>query len=149
MSSKLMKMKFMATAADQETEKAAAEEESRKISDSHWRLNFRDIANASAPPKLQVDASYTSFANLSSGRRSFGKQKEALSEEVETKQVHSDDEEAPEDMFARRQAEKEADKASLRAMQGMTSLSGASGAKRKENGNKGHNASSAKKRQRG
>lgn len=149
MSSKLMKMKFMATAADRATEQAEAEEQSRKISDSHWRLNFRNVPNAPTSSKLEVDASYTSFANLASGRRQFGIQKDSEPEDIDTETAIEDKEEAPEDMFARRQAEKEADNASLRAMKGMTSLSGASsGAKRKDN-SRAQSITSAKKRQRG
>lgn len=129
-----MKMKFMAKDVDKSAEVPAQE-----ISDSRWRLKFSDISNATTPSKLKSDSSYTGFTNISdTGRRSFLKQETAedkghddiegpLHEEAET----------PEDTFARRQAQREADTASLRKMKrsGITSISGSSSSsklKRKE-----------------
>lgn len=141
-----MKMKFMATAADKAADKVAEDLEAKRATESHWRLNFRDTVKSQRSADIEVATSYTAFSNLESGRRQFGKRYEPVVEEEE-REAQADEDEAPEDMYARRQADKETDRASLRAMKGMTSLSGgpASG-KRKSGGQAQQNSSAKKKR---
>lgn len=140
-----MKMKFMATAADKAADKVAEELEAKRATESHWRLNFRDSVKSQRHSDIEVATSYTAFSNLETGRRQFGKRYEKVVEEEE-KEAQEDEDEAPEDMYARRQADKETDKASLRAMKGMTSLSGGPASGKRKNGQSQQTSSIKKKR---
>lgn len=132
MSSKLFKMKFMATAMDTGVEEAAAaaKNESRAISESHWRLKFVDDEPDLRSKKLQTDSSYTTFMEtVPTGRFKFQKGTRIDNETRETngqEEEESDDEEPGEDAYARRQQERQADKDSLRKLKSIdaTSISG-------------------------
>ncbi|ORY83082.1 hypothetical protein BCR37DRAFT_392442 [Protomyces lactucae-debilis] len=133
-SSKLMSMKFMMNAADKEAAKVAEAAQVKVISDSHWKLSFKDKSRNAEASEAQViyAPSYTSFIETETGgRRSFGKKAEEKQEDVKDSDdaLGESDDETPEDAFARRQAEKETDRDTLRSMHGASSLSGA--AKRK------------------
>jgi hypothetical protein len=124
----------MMNAADKEAAKAAEAAQVKTISDSQWKLSFKDKSRNSNSTAAQVTyaPSFTSFIETeTSGRRFYGKQAEAASKEAEdSDDVKAEsDTETPEDAFARRQAERETDRDTLRSMHGASSLSGS--AKRK------------------
>lgn len=134
LSSKLLTMKFMSKSADHSINNISQIKEENAISDSHWRLDFRDTAKKATAPNLEVTNSYTSFQRPSNGRRNFRKDKVEDEEQDPPEEPNaSESDEAPEDAYARRQSEKATDNDNLRSMKGMKTLSGNSPNNKRKN----------------
>ncbi len=120
----------MKNAADAEAQELEEAEENKRITDSHWRLSFRDPPPNISKVEIIYAPSYTSFTAIASnGRRIFGQEHlddpedEDEQRQKATNQVEPENETA-EDEFARRQAEKETDRENLRRMKGLSGISG-------------------------